>query len=113
MSGSRVEVTGIRLLRIVNEATEIHKGYDRESNFVMYDSWSWTKMKHIKTRCYTYPSWADPNSGILRRLLELKVIAEGVGINDRVFLSESTFLNLMYLLKKSDKFQRSIFSLGY
>lgn len=110
---SGVEISPERLIRLVNIAIKNHKEYDRDSKFDFYKKWNWKKFRYERVKVYSYPSWAYPYSGTLNRLLEIKTIAEGVGITDRVYLSELTFLNLILLTKKSEKFQKDVFTMRY
>lgn len=112
-NSSGVEVSSERLFNLVLEAIDIHKGYDKNSNFQFYDEWNWKKLRFEEKKCFDYPSWAYPYSGTLNRLLELKKIAEGLEPKDRVFVSELTFLNLMFLIDKSEKFQKDVFVMRY
>lgn len=110
---SGVEISPERLLSLVREAIEVHKGYNKESRFTFYDKWNWKKFRHVTTKLYDYPSWAYPHGGIMGRLWELKIIAESVHYKDRVFISELTFLNLILITQQSEKFQKDIFVMRY
>lgn len=113
MNGNGVEIHAHNLLKICRECKEVRASYDREVDVTTYKKWSWRDFKKVDVRCYSPPPWACTHSGIMSRLNSLERMANNISPDERIFLTETTYSNLIKLKNKDKRFQKDVFAMGY
>lgn len=88
--------------------------YQGEQNtFTIEKRFSWSKLRMVEYKLWTYPRWMTKDAGVMTRLHELQDTAMGMLGKGKVQLSITTYTQLYRLLNKDPTFEPYVFGAGY
>lgn len=114
MSNS-VQIDPVRLHKVCRTCLRNIRDYQGEqSTYEFVTRFSWRKLRKVQYKLWTHPRWVEREAGIITRLQNLKVLAEGaLGTSSTITLTHTTYTELYKLLNKDNSFEPHVFGNGY
>lgn len=117
---SYMHISPERLIEIVDECLyNIHE-QRKEFNWETRKRFNWKKLRYeeYQIKMFVYAPWSATGIGIVKRLVDLKKIAQCIvedgKVEDRdIKLSETSYIQLIKCYNKDESFAPYIFAYGY
>ena len=117
---SYMHISPERLIEIVDECLYNIQEQRKKFEWETRKRFNWKKLwyEEYQIKAYEYTPWSATGIGIVKRLVNLRQIAQGILEDEKVEerdikLSETSYIELMKCYNKDDSFAPDVFAYGY